>query len=391
MAVLVDGNEIVLTGTVGDLFWDESFSSADVIMALAQVGRSQDVVVRINSGGGIATEGAAIHSALAAHKGTKTIIVEGIAASAASVIAMAGDEVVMAAGALMMVHDPSGFTFGTVADHQLQIRALTALATAMAGIYADKTGKTVDETRMDMQAELWMTPEDAVTAGYADRVQNRASNDNTVAEPTAFDFRLYQHPPERLVALADQHAWTKRTRHLAASPVNPPRQMENPMANDPAGQKPATKTDHQAALEAAVNSAVAEARATTISRSDASEIVKACMDGGVPAMATSLLAEGVTLAEAKTRVGAASQIKDLVALARRANPEIPANTADTFLAEGKTVEQARAALFDKMVAKQEANEIRSHIPASTAAAGREATAANMQRQLERSGLVKKGA
>ncbi len=112
-------------------------------MALAQIGRGADVTIRLNSGGGIATEGAAIHSALAAHTGRKTIVVEGIAASAASVIAMAGDEIVMALGALMMVHDPSGFTFGTVSDHEASVRSLTALATAMAAIYSDRTGHTV--------------------------------------------------------------------------------------------------------------------------------------------------------------------------------------------------------------------------------------------------------
>ncbi|NEU15199.1 Clp protease ClpP, partial [Methylobacterium sp. BTF04] len=159
----------------GDLYWDDSFDAADVILALAQVGRGQDVTVRLNSGGGIATEGAAIHAALAAHSGRKTIIVEGIAASAASVIAMAGDEIVMAMGAIMMIHDPSGFTFGTVAEHELQIKALNALGTAMAGIYADRSGRTVDEARADMRGELWMSPDEAVTAGYADRVLTRAA------------------------------------------------------------------------------------------------------------------------------------------------------------------------------------------------------------------------
>ncbi|TXN26845.1 head maturation protease, ClpP-related, partial [Methylobacterium sp. WL19] len=216
MTALVNGNEIILSGTVGDLYWDDCFSSADVIFALAQVGRDQDVTIRLNSGGGIATEGAAIHAAIAAHRGRKTIVVEGIAASAASVIAMAGDEVVMSLGALMMVHDPSGFTFGTIDDHQLQIKALTALATAMAGIYAERTGRTVAEARADMQAELWMTPEEAVAAGYADRTLSRAANDDVEPEPTAFDYRLFSHPPERLVALADRRAWTNRARPTAA-------------------------------------------------------------------------------------------------------------------------------------------------------------------------------
>ncbi len=298
MAVLVTGNEIVLSGTVGDLYWDDSFCSAEVILALAQVGRGQDVTIRINSGGGIATEGAAIHAALTAHTGRKTIIIEGIAASAASVIAMAGDEIVMAMGAIMMIHDPSGFTFGTIAEHQLQIKALTALATAMAGIYADRSGRTVDEARADMQGELWMSPEEAVTAGYADRVQargaisgadvqaDRIEIDEGVeivgAEPTAFDFRLYQHPPERLVALADRRAWTNRARPTAASPAVPPRLKEQPMANAPAGNEPVIPPNPSAALAEAVEGTKPTAPVSTVARADAAEIVTSASPAASP-------------------------------------------------------------------------------------------------------------
>ena len=364
MAALVNGNEIILSGTVGELYYDECFTASDVIFALAEVGRDQDVTIRLNSGGGIATEGAAIHSAIAAHRGRKVIVIEGIAASAASVIAMAGDEIVMSLGALMMVHDPSGFTFGTIDDHQLQIRALTALATAMAGIYAEKTGKTVAEARADMQAEVWMTPEEAVAAGYADRTLARAANDDAAPEPTAFDYRLFEHPPERLVALADQRAWTKRARPTAAAPAVPSRPKEKPMANAPASNEPAASQDASAALAATVEAAKPATAATpaSVSRADASEIAKLCVDGGVPAMASVLLAEGATVAQAKERIGAAGEVRNLVALARRKDPTLPADLDATMLAEGKTVEQARAALFDKLVAAEEQTAVSSHVP-----------------------------
>ncbi|WFS07771.1 head maturation protease, ClpP-related [Methylobacterium sp. 391_Methyba4] len=361
MTVLVSGNEIVLSGTVGDLYWDECFTSSDVILALAQVGRGQDVTIRLNSGGGIATEGAAIHAAVAAHQGRKTIIVEGIAASAASVIAMAGDDVVMSPGALMMVHDPSGFTFGTVDDHEKQITALTALATAMAGIYAEKTGKPVDAVRSDMRAEIWMTPEEAVAGGYADRVLARTPAQGADPQPTAFDYRLFEHPPERLVALSDRRAWTNRARPTAATPAVSQRHVETPMANEPAAHQAATPPNPTAALAAVVDGPTTSA--TTVSRSDASEIAKLCVDGGVPAMAATLLAEGVTVAQAKERIGAAGEVRNLVALARRKDPTLPADLDATMLAEGKTVEQARAALFDKLVAAEEQTAISSHVPA----------------------------
>jgi ATP-dependent protease ClpP protease subunit len=109
MTVLVDDSTIVLTGTVDDggWFWDDGFSAPDVIRALALVGNDRDVTIRINSGGGIATEGGAIHAALKRHGGRKTIIVEGIAASAASIIVMAGDERIMSPGSVMMTNRQS--------------------------------------------------------------------------------------------------------------------------------------------------------------------------------------------------------------------------------------------------------------------------------------------
>ncbi|GJE54570.1 head maturation protease, ClpP-related [Methylobacterium thuringiense] len=419
MAVLVSGSEIVLSGTVGNLYWDDCFDSADVILALAQVGRDQDVVIRLNSGGGIATEGAAIHAALCAHRGRKTIIVEGVAASAASVIAMAGDEIVMALGAIMMIHDPSGFTFGTVVDHELQIRALTSLATAMAGIYAERSGKTSDEARADMKAELWMSPEEAVEAGYADRIQGRvaesgASGGTTVVdaeagddmdgpEPTAFDFRLYQHPPERLVALADRRAWTNRARPTASAPKaalspKPKHTEEAPVAGSetkPAGtsaEPQASPASNVVQIDEARAAGRAEALATAMPRAQASEIAKLCHDGGLPEMTASLLAEGATVEQAKGRIQMAGQVKDMVALARRTNPDIPEAFASTMLAEGKTLDQARATLFDKMVARDEETVVTSHqAPQRQAAAGPEATKSNMRAQLERSGLLKKGA
>jgi len=416
MPAMVTGNEIVLSGTVGDLYWEDSFSAADVILALARVGRGQDVVIRLNSGGGIATEGAAIHAALCAHTGRKTVIVEGVAASAASIIAMAGDDIVMAMGAIMMIHDPSGFTFGTVAEHELQIKALSALATAMAGIYAERSGRTVDQARTDMRDELWMSPDEAVAAGYANRVQTRASdpagegatevieaeNDDEIGgtEPTAFDFRLYQHPPERLVALADRRAWTGRvpaTAHAPRAAIPPtPKPREEARVpgsqNSPAAASAGPTPDNVVQIEEARAAGRSEALATAVPRVQASEIAKLCLDGGLPEMTASLLAEGVSVEQAKGRIQMAGQVKDLVALARRTSPEIPEDFATTMLAEGKTLDQARAALFDKMVAQDEAAVVTTaQHPQRQTQAGRAAAMANMRAQLEGRGMLKKEA
>ena len=106
MSVLLNG-EIVLYGFVGENFWGDGFTARDVLDALADHGRDNDVTVRINSGGGYVDDGIAIFNALKAHKGKVTVIVDSMAASSASVIAMAGEERLMAAAGRHFVDVPS--------------------------------------------------------------------------------------------------------------------------------------------------------------------------------------------------------------------------------------------------------------------------------------------
>ena len=227
MAVIVQNSEIVLSGMVGgsasgDSWWDPpGFSSGDVIAALAEVGRETPIVIRLNSGGGIATEGAAIHAALSQHKGAVQIVVEGVAASAASVIAMAADTLTMMPGSVLMIHDPAGMTYGDAAAHEQTIKALNALGDAYAGIYAERTGKPAGEMRELMKAETWMTVEQAIASGFADAPA--AGNDNAEeVEPSAFAYGVYARAPERLVAMANARGWKPRAHFAAAAaPTGP--------------------------------------------------------------------------------------------------------------------------------------------------------------------------
>jgi ATP-dependent Clp protease, protease subunit len=196
MDVLVDG-ELHLYGTVGTDLWGDGFTSKDVISALAQHGRTKDIVVRLNSGGGFASDGVAIYNALDSHRGHKTVYVDGIAASAASVIAMAGDEVVMRKGSIMMIHDPAGITMGSVREHEKTVEALNAIADSIAEIYAEKSGRSVEECRADMVEEIWLKPDKAVELGYA-----TSTVDDAALEPTAFAYSLYKHAPEAVMSSA---------------------------------------------------------------------------------------------------------------------------------------------------------------------------------------------
>ncbi len=191
----VDG-EILLYGDVGDPWgWGDGFTPTDVAQALALHGDA-DVTARLNSGGGIAFDGMAIYSLFRAHahSGRKVnIIIDGIAASAASLIAMAGDRIEMRAGAMMMIHDAAGITWGTAEDHEKSRAMLDKLSAQYARVYSARSAKPEGDIREMMLAETWLTAEEAVSAGLATAVLAE-----TVISSAAFDYRVYAHAPDGL-------------------------------------------------------------------------------------------------------------------------------------------------------------------------------------------------
>ncbi|OAN86082.1 head maturation protease, ClpP-related [Sulfitobacter geojensis] len=207
--------EIVLSGIVGVDFDAETVSEALDYL-------SGNIRIVINSGGGIATEGTAIHSVLSNYSGLKTIVVQGIAASAASVILMAGDSIEMSAGSVLMIHDPSQdqtIYRGTSREHRRVADSLDAISKAVAQIYARRSGKPLSEVRELMNAESWFTPEEAVEAGFADVVLSDVNNDL----PAEFDYRAYAHSPLNLIQMSVQNHWvnnfSKDTKMTAQSNV----------------------------------------------------------------------------------------------------------------------------------------------------------------------------
>jgi len=251
MSVLQNG-ELVLYGFVGDSFWEQGFTAKEVVDALAEIGRETDVTVRINSGGGYVDDGIAIYNALAAHKGQVTVHVDAIAASSASLIAMAGDTIVMLEGSLMMIHNPSGITFGTAEDHEKTGSILEKMASQMASIYAERSGNPVEDVRQAMKDELWLTAAEAVEQGYADESQSAKAK--AVA---AFDFRIYANAPQRLTAMAKRKNWSlAEASARAAATAHHPRQPREPLMT-----KETTAVAPSAELAGAVAEAAKKAQA----------------------------------------------------------------------------------------------------------------------------------
>jgi ATP-dependent protease ClpP protease subunit len=189
-------------------------TAQDFINDLKQV--TGPIDLHLNSPGGEVFDGIAIHAFLAA-RGNVTTYVDSLAASIASVIAMAGTEIVMGRNASFMVHDGFGMCIGNAADMREQAELLERVSDNIASIYADRTGKPKDDWRAAMLAETWYIGQEAVDAGLADRLAvNGAAPENpdTVVPGTSpdedsewqpmpgmaahFDLSIFRNVPERL-------------------------------------------------------------------------------------------------------------------------------------------------------------------------------------------------
>jgi ATP-dependent protease ClpP protease subunit len=155
---LAQGAEIAIYDEIG-AFGIPAKAFLDELKALAP---AADLTLRINSPGGSVFDGVAIYNALKRHDGRVTVLIDGIAASIASMIAMAGDEVVMPANTMLMLHDPSGLVMGTAADMRGMAEALDKMKAGMVGAYRDKSGRDDAEIEALMRAETWLTAEEAI-------------------------------------------------------------------------------------------------------------------------------------------------------------------------------------------------------------------------------------
>ena len=178
--------EVMIYGEIG---WE--VTAKEFVKELTALEADQ-INVHINSVGGDVFDGVAIYNCLRLHPADVTVIVDGIAASAASFIAQAGDEVFMLRGSEMMIHDASAFAWG---NEQVMLETgaiLGRISNNIADIYAQRAGGTVKTWRAIMQAEMWYSPEEAVKAGLADKALDD-SDDDAVEAKNSWDLRVFNY------------------------------------------------------------------------------------------------------------------------------------------------------------------------------------------------------
>jgi ATP-dependent Clp endopeptidase proteolytic subunit ClpP len=163
--------------------------------ALDELGDVEQINLHINSPGGEVYEGIAILNSLRRHNASVTAIVDGLAASAASFIAVGVDKTIMAPNTEMMIHDAWGITIGPAADMHAMGDRLDKISNNIAGIYAGKAGGATDTWRSSMLDETWYSAEEAVAAGLADGIEGADAEDVDPGEivENAFDLSVFKH------------------------------------------------------------------------------------------------------------------------------------------------------------------------------------------------------
>ncbi|MES9694272.1 head maturation protease, ClpP-related [Bacillus toyonensis] len=171
-------NEYKLTvyGSIGGWF---SENNAEAVRRKIQDVKAEKIHVHINSGGGSAFDGVAICNQLKQHNAEIIVHIDGWAASAASVIAMAGDKIIMPSNTMMMIHQASTFEYGNADIFEKTAKDLRKIDSALAASYKKRFVGTDEELKQLLKDETWLTAEEAVALGLADEIADEIEIDDT--------------------------------------------------------------------------------------------------------------------------------------------------------------------------------------------------------------------
>jgi len=326
------GAEIVIYDEIG-AFGIPAKAFLDELKAL---GRVAELTVRINSPGGSVFDGVAIYNALKRHDAAITVWLDGIAASIASMIAMAGDEVVMPENAMLMLHDPSGLVAGTATDMRAMAEALDKMKAGMVAAYRDKSGRDDAEIEALMRNETWLSAQEAVELGLADRVEQ------PIRMAAHFDLSRFRNAPPQLAAIL--------TSSTSQEDLMSDAQKTRPRKSD-------------AVEAAAAGAAVTYPNIEQIAAAESDRPAEGAEPVPAPAAAQPTAQvidlDAVRADERKATLAYVAEVHELCALAGRGD------LAAGFVAKATPVAQVRSALLEARAAEDEATAIRSHVRPAT--------------------------
>jgi ATP-dependent protease ClpP protease subunit len=180
--MLVDkqSGELFLYGPIGADFFGDGITDEAVIVALDSLGGKR-AKVRINSVGGDVFTGISIFNALRRYSGGVDVIIDALAASAASIIALAGETRTSAKGSMWMIHEAMSFAFGNKSEVRKTLAMLEAGDKTLVSIYKDAIKKTEDEIESLMMAETWFTAEESLEVGLSTKIEGESKQPPAVA------------------------------------------------------------------------------------------------------------------------------------------------------------------------------------------------------------------
>lgn len=159
--------ELFVYNTIGEDWYGEGITPQSVANAIKEAGEFSSITVHINSPGGASFDGVAIHNILRQQGVPVNVVVEGLAASAAFTVAMAGDSIKVCDGAMMMLHNAWSFTIGDAKEMRKMADLLDKVSGTMCDVYAKRSGLSAEDVQTLMDAETWLSPQEAVDKGFA--------------------------------------------------------------------------------------------------------------------------------------------------------------------------------------------------------------------------------
>lgn len=201
MNTKAERGEIYLYDIIGS-GWFGGISAKQFATDLKGLGSVKTIDLRINSDGGDVFDGRTMYSLLAEHSARIVVHVDGLAASIASLIAMAGDEIRMADGSFMMIHNAWGVAIGDAAEMRRMSDLLTSVSATLIDTYAARTQSEADKVKTWMDAETWMTAAEAKERGFCDVMDEPVKAAASVSDPSRFKNLPAVLRPKRAAALA---------------------------------------------------------------------------------------------------------------------------------------------------------------------------------------------
>lgn len=201
--------KVLLYGAVGQ---KDELDARSVVKRLSAYADNEPMEIRINSAGGSVFDGMAIYNTLRGREANVRVHVDGLAASIASVIAMAGKEIVMERGSMMMIHNPWNVTIGDADDHRNSAELLDKVRDSLVTAYERRTGLSRAELTTLMDQETWMSAEEAVAFGFADRVGEESVQ---AAAWQSHDLSAFNNVPGEIRAMAKGEAMDEKVQEVA--------------------------------------------------------------------------------------------------------------------------------------------------------------------------------